>query len=162
VALLRHTRADERLYLGASPRAGIALLRVAKARAVVEGRDYAVPDDLKAVAETVLSHRVILAPEARAAGLTSAEPIRDALARPWSRMRSASRAGKPRYRRRRASSSIRASWIWIRSSPMRGRAGRTAVGCCSAGPPGSSCTPSASTSAATRSAPFTGGRPPRG
>ena len=81
VALLRHTRADERLYLGASPRAGIALLRVAKARAVVEGRDYAVPDDLKAVAETVLSHRVILAPEARAAGLTSAEPIRDALAR---------------------------------------------------------------------------------
>ena len=50
VALLRHTRADARLYLGASPRAGIALLRVAKARALVAGRDYVEPDDVKAVA----------------------------------------------------------------------------------------------------------------
>ena len=50
VALLRHTRGDERLYLGASPRAGIALLRVAKALALAEGRDYVLPDDVKAVA----------------------------------------------------------------------------------------------------------------
>ena len=69
VALLRHTRGDERLYLGASPRAGIALLRVAKARAISEGREYVLPDDVKAVAEPVLGHRLILGPEARAAGL---------------------------------------------------------------------------------------------
>ena len=69
VALLRQTRADTRLYLGASPRAGIALLRVAKARALADGRDYLVPDDVKAVAASVLSHRLILGPEARSAGL---------------------------------------------------------------------------------------------
>jgi MoxR-like ATPase len=46
VALLRQTRADTRLYLGASPRAGIALLRVAKARALADGRDFLVPDDV--------------------------------------------------------------------------------------------------------------------
>ena len=68
VALLRHTRADPRLYLGASPRSGIALLRVAKARALAEGREYLLPDDVKAVAEHVLAHRLILAPEARSAG----------------------------------------------------------------------------------------------
>ena len=62
VALLRQTRSDNRLYLGASPRAGIALLRVAKARALVSGRDYVEPDDIKAVAPTVLAHRLILAP----------------------------------------------------------------------------------------------------
>jgi len=69
VALLRQTRSDNRLYLGASPRAGIALLRVAKARALVSGRDYVEPDDIKAVAPTVLAHRLILAPEARSSGL---------------------------------------------------------------------------------------------
>src|SRR5437588_3527284 len=72
VALLRQTRADTRLYLGASPRAGIALLRVAKARALADGRDYLVPDDVKAVALPVLSHRLILGPEARSAGLGGA------------------------------------------------------------------------------------------
>ena len=69
VTLLRQTRADARVYLGASPRAGIALLRVAKARALADGRDFVAPDDVKAAAEPVLAHRLILAPEARAAGL---------------------------------------------------------------------------------------------
>jgi MoxR-like ATPase len=73
VALLRHTRSDARLYLGASPRAGIALLRVAKARALVEGRDYVSPDDVKAVVAPVLAHRLILAPEARSSGLDAAD-----------------------------------------------------------------------------------------
>ena len=50
VALLRHTRSSSRLALGASPRAGIALLRVAKARALADGRDYVLPDDVKAIA----------------------------------------------------------------------------------------------------------------
>jgi MoxR-like ATPase len=81
VALLRHTRVDERLYLGASPRAGIALLRVAKARAISEGREYVLPDDVKAVAEPVLGHRLILGPEARAGGLGPAELIADAVER---------------------------------------------------------------------------------
>src|SRR5919108_6570151 len=50
VAVLRNTRTDSRLYLGASPRAGLALLRVAKARALVAGRDFVQPDDVKSVA----------------------------------------------------------------------------------------------------------------
>jgi MoxR-like ATPase len=79
VAVLRTTRSDERLYLGASPRAGIALLRVAKARALADGREYLVPDDVKAVAAPVLSHRLILGPEARAAGLGGDEIVADAL-----------------------------------------------------------------------------------
>ena len=65
VAVLRHTRTDNRLFLGASPRAGLALLRVAKARALVAARDFVEPDDVKAVAPTVLAHRLILSPEAR-------------------------------------------------------------------------------------------------
>ena len=80
VAVLRQTRSDQRLYLGASPRAGIALLRVAKARALSEGRDYVSPDDVKAVAAPVLAHRLILAPEARSNGLGPAELVADALA----------------------------------------------------------------------------------
>src|SRR6186713_1721246 len=75
VALLRHTRASSRLALGASPRSGIALLRVAKARALSEGRDYVLPDDVKAIAAPVLAHRLILAPEARSAGLTAEEIV---------------------------------------------------------------------------------------
>jgi MoxR-like ATPase len=81
VALLRQTRSDNRLYLGASPRAGIALLRVAKARALVSGRDYVEPDDVKLVAPTVLAHRLILAPEARSSGLDAEELVRSILER---------------------------------------------------------------------------------
>ena len=79
VALLRTTRADPRLYLGASPRSGIALLRVAKARALADGREYLVPDDVKAVAPVVLAHRLILGPEARSAGLGGVEIVAEAL-----------------------------------------------------------------------------------
>jgi MoxR-like ATPase len=79
VALLRHTRADQRLYLGASPRAGIALLRVAKARALAAGRSFVSPDDVKAIAEPVIAHRLIVAPEARSAGLSAEALIREAV-----------------------------------------------------------------------------------
>ena len=79
VALLRHTRADERLYLGASPRAGIALLRVAKALALAEGRDFVLPDDVKAVAAPVLAHRLILGPEARAAGASAFDLVAESV-----------------------------------------------------------------------------------
>jgi MoxR-like ATPase len=81
VALLRQTRSDARLYLGASPRAGIALLRVAKARALVSGRDYVEPDDVKAVAPAVLAHRLILAAEARSSGLDAEELVRSVIER---------------------------------------------------------------------------------
>ena len=81
VALLRQTRSDNRLYLGASPRAGIALIRVAKARAIVLGRDYVEPDDIKMVAPTVLAHRLILAPEARSSGLDAEDLVRSILER---------------------------------------------------------------------------------
>jgi MoxR-like ATPase len=79
VALLRHTRGDGRVYLGASPRAGIALLRVAKARALADGRGFVSPDDVKASAEPVLAHRLIVAPEARAAGVSGAQLVAEAL-----------------------------------------------------------------------------------
>jgi MoxR-like ATPase len=81
VTLLRQTRSDSRLYLGASPRAGIALMRVAKARAIVAGRDYVEPDDVKTVAPIVLAHRLILAPEARSSGLDAEDLVRSVLER---------------------------------------------------------------------------------
>ena len=80
VTILRHTRESTLLALGASPRAGIALLRMAKALAVVRNRDFVVPEDVQAVASAVLAHRVILAPEARAAGLRGEDAVERALA----------------------------------------------------------------------------------
>src|ERR671915_830993 len=78
VALTRHTRADGRVELGASPRAGLMLLRAAKARALVQGRDHALPDDVQALADAVLSHRIMLVPEA--AGVERAAIVADAVA----------------------------------------------------------------------------------
>lgn len=79
VALLRHTRGSAALVLGASPRAGIALLRIAKAHALVEGRDFVTPDDVRAIALPVLAHRLIVAPQAAASGLAAADAVREAL-----------------------------------------------------------------------------------
>ena len=78
VALLGHTRADPRVELGASPRAGVMLLRAAKARALLEGRDHALPDDVQALAQVVLPHRIMLVPEA--AGIRRTEIVADAIA----------------------------------------------------------------------------------
>jgi MoxR-like ATPase len=64
VSLLQHTRDDPRVELGGSPRAGLMLLRAAKAHALLAGRDHALPDDVQALAQMVLSHRMVLAPEA--------------------------------------------------------------------------------------------------
>ena len=79
VALLRHTRKSDRVALGGSPRSGIALLRLAKARALVERRDFVVPEDVISLAAPVLAHRLILAPEARATGVTVEEVVTEAL-----------------------------------------------------------------------------------
>jgi MoxR-like ATPase len=63
VRLLWRTREDPRVELGASPRAGLLLLRAAKAHAMMQGRDHALPDDVQALAEPVLVHRLVMAPE---------------------------------------------------------------------------------------------------
>jgi MoxR-like ATPase len=62
VRLLWRTREDPRVDLGASPRAGLMLLRAAKANAMMQGRDHALPDDVQALAQAVLAHRLVLAP----------------------------------------------------------------------------------------------------
>jgi len=78
VALIRHTREDARVELGASPRSGLMLLRAAKANALVSGRDHALPDDVQALAPAVLAHRLMLVPEA--AGVAREEIVAAALA----------------------------------------------------------------------------------
>src|SRR3954467_11365933 len=78
VALLHRTRDDPRTELGASPRAGLMLLPAAKARALLQGRDHALPDDVQALARVVLCHRIVLAPEALEA--TPEQVVTDALA----------------------------------------------------------------------------------
>jgi MoxR-like ATPase len=78
VALLQRTREDDRVELGASPRAGLMLLRAAKARALLRGRDHALPDDVQSLAQVVLSHRLVLAPEAM--DTTGAQIVAEALA----------------------------------------------------------------------------------
>jgi MoxR-like ATPase len=79
VSVLDATRADSRVELGASPRAGLMLFRAAKALAALDGRDHALPDDVQALAPAVLTHRLLLAPEA--AGDDRAAVVRDALER---------------------------------------------------------------------------------
>jgi MoxR-like ATPase len=78
VRLLWRTREDPRVDLGASPRAGLMLLRAAKARAMMHGRDHALPDDVQSLAEPVLAHRIVLAPESSRA--RSRDVIADAVA----------------------------------------------------------------------------------
>jgi MoxR-like ATPase len=79
VAVLEQTRRDPRTELGASPRAGLMLLKAAKANAALEGRDHALPDDVQKLAPSVLTHRLLLA--ADAAGSARADVVRDALER---------------------------------------------------------------------------------
>jgi MoxR-like ATPase len=78
VALLRFTRDDPRVELGASPRAGLMLLKAAKAHAMLDGRDHALPDDVQALAQSALAHRIVLAPEA--AGVPASQVVADAVA----------------------------------------------------------------------------------
>jgi MoxR-like ATPase len=63
VALVAATRADARVTLGASPRGSLALLKLARAEAAIRGRDFVLPDDVKAVAVAALAHRLVLRPE---------------------------------------------------------------------------------------------------
>jgi MoxR-like ATPase len=80
VALIRRTRDWPAISLGASPRAGVGLFYVARALASMDGRDYLLPDDVKAAALPVLRHRLILKPEADLEGLTTDQVIKQVLA----------------------------------------------------------------------------------
>jgi len=65
ISLVTATRNNPDIYLGASPRGALALMRTAQANAALEGRDYIIPDDIKAMAESTLAHRIIVGPSAR-------------------------------------------------------------------------------------------------
>jgi MoxR-like ATPase len=77
VQVVRRTRAWPSLSLGASPRAAIGLMSVAKAIAAMDGRDYLIPDDVKQAAGPVLRHRIVLKPEADLEGVTADQVLQD-------------------------------------------------------------------------------------
>jgi MoxR-like ATPase len=65
LALVEATRKHPDVYLGASPRGSLALYKTAQVRAAIDGRDYVIPDDVKALADPALAHRLIISPAAR-------------------------------------------------------------------------------------------------
>ena len=69
------TRNHKDLMLPASPRASIALMAISRVRAAIRGRDYVIPDDVKAIAHDVLNHRMLISPESEIEGVTSEEVI---------------------------------------------------------------------------------------
>jgi MoxR-like ATPase len=73
------TRDHADVYLGASPRGSLALMRASQARAMLAGRDYVTPDDVKALATAALAHRLIMSPEARMRNATAQAVIRGIL-----------------------------------------------------------------------------------
>jgi MoxR-like ATPase len=73
--IVYETRNNPALYLGASPRASLAILRASKATAALKGRDFVTPEDIKEVAAPVLRHRIILTPEKEMEGITTDELI---------------------------------------------------------------------------------------
>ncbi len=79
--ITRETRDERMLALGASPRATVALLRAARAAAVLDGRDFVTPDDVKGIAPAVLRHRIVLAPELEVEGRTPDDVLTALLAR---------------------------------------------------------------------------------
>ena len=74
-AVVARTRNSRELSLGASPRAALALMHAAQASAALEGRDFATPDDVKAVAPLVLPHRLIVRPEAEVEGVDASAVV---------------------------------------------------------------------------------------
>lgn len=76
-AIVHNTRNNGDLYLGASPRASLAIMRTSKAMAAMNGRDFVTPDDIKVVAYPVLNHRMILMPEREMEGITARDVVND-------------------------------------------------------------------------------------
>jgi len=79
VQIVRRTRDWPSLSLGASPRAAVSLMAVSKAFAAMDGRDYVIPDDVKAASRPVLRHRIVLRPEADLEGITPDQVVEDVL-----------------------------------------------------------------------------------
>jgi MoxR-like ATPase len=79
VALVEATRRSPELRLGASPRAGLQLLRAARAAAALAGRDHVLPDDVQALAVPVLAHRLLLTPDATLARRGTEQVVTDLL-----------------------------------------------------------------------------------
>ena len=77
--IIVNTRENQFLYLGASPRASLALLTASKSFAAVRGRDFVTPEDIKEASYAVLRHRVMVSPEREMEGLTADEIIRQIL-----------------------------------------------------------------------------------
>ena len=77
--IVNETRNNPALYLGASPRASLAILRASKASAALKGRDFVTPEDIKEMAAPVLRHRIILTPEKEMEGVTADELIENIL-----------------------------------------------------------------------------------
>jgi MoxR-like ATPase len=77
--LTRSSRDNPDVYLGASPRGSLGLSRAGQARAAINGRDYVLPDDVKALAEFILAHRIVINPAARLKNLTSAQIVKEIL-----------------------------------------------------------------------------------
>jgi MoxR-like ATPase len=77
IDLIQQTRQHVEVYLGASPRGSLALFRMAQAKAAISGRDYVLPDDIKALVVPTLAHRVILGPGARLRDLTTTQIVEE-------------------------------------------------------------------------------------
>lgn len=77
VELSRATRENDDVYLGASPRGSLGLARASQVRAAMQGRDYVLPDDVKALAESILAHRIVINPAARLKNLTSSQIVNE-------------------------------------------------------------------------------------
>lgn len=80
VDIVQASRKNQSLTLGASPRAGLALYKASQAQAALDGRDFVTPDDVKSLAVPVLSHRLIMASNARLRGRTPVQIVREILA----------------------------------------------------------------------------------
>ncbi len=79
--IVHQTRIDQTLYIGASPRASIAILDAAKSNAAVNGRDFVIPEDIKQIAHTILGHRVVMVPEKEMEGFTTEHIIQQIIDR---------------------------------------------------------------------------------
>ena len=79
LGLVAHTRGHARVYLGASPRAGLALVHASKALALLRGRDFVLPDDVRNLAPLVLGHRILMTPEAELEGGSGGAVVAEAL-----------------------------------------------------------------------------------
>lgn len=79
--IVHQTRIDQTLYMGASPRASIAILDAAKSNAAVNGRDFVIPEDIKQIAHTILGHRVVMVPEKEMEGFTTQHIIQQIIDR---------------------------------------------------------------------------------